>query len=88
MIKEETATGPPVFLTVNAILSTPAWLVRAAPAVSPKPGKTLITPGGKPASSESAARWSAVSGVCSAGLQCESKLLQWLLVSADMYRIT
>lgn len=34
---------------VKAIFWTWAWLVRAAPAVSPKPFTTLITPGGNPA---------------------------------------
>ena len=41
----------------------------AAPAVSPKPGTTLTTPSGMPASAISSASRSAVSGVCSAGLR-------------------
>ena len=54
---------------VKAILSTSMWPLRAAPAVGPKPGTTLITPSGKPASWASAATRRAVSGVCSAGLR-------------------
>ena len=43
------------------------WRPIAWPAVSPKPGTTLSTPGGTPASIASSASRSAVSGVCSAG---------------------
>jgi hypothetical protein len=35
---------------VNAILSTPLCLTIASPALSPKPGSTLTTPSGIPAS--------------------------------------
>lgn len=41
--------------------------MRAAPAVGPKPGMTLSTPGGNPASLASSAIYKQVSGVCSAG---------------------
>jgi hypothetical protein len=41
--------------------------VRAAPAVSPKPGRIFTTPSGKPASTINSPIRSAVSGVCSAG---------------------
>ena len=44
---------------VNAILSTSGCEESAAPAVGPKPGTTLRTPAGKPASFASAARNSA-----------------------------
>ena len=54
---------------VNATLSTSWWEASAAPAVSPNPGTTLITPSGRPASAISPASRSAVSGVCSAGLR-------------------
>ena len=53
---------------VKATLSTSAWSTSAAPA-SPKPGSTLTTPAGTPASSSSSPSRSAVSGVCSAGLR-------------------
>ena len=51
---------------VKATLSTPAWSTSAAPVV-PSPASTLSVPSGKPASSASSPRRSAVSGVCSAG---------------------
>ena len=53
---------------VKATLSTSLCAASAAPAVSPKPGTTLTTPSGTPASAISSASRSAVSGVCSAGL--------------------
>ena len=52
---------------VKAIFSTPGWSTSAAP-VSPSPVTTLSTPGGRPTSSASSPRRSALSGVCSAGL--------------------
>ena len=56
------------WLPVKEILFTPRWAASAAPAVAPKPGTTLKTPAGKPASATSLAISSAVTGVCSAGL--------------------
>lgn len=53
---------------VNAILSTWGWSTKAAP-VLPKPGTTLITPSGNPASLVNWARYKAVNGVCSAGFR-------------------
>ena len=53
---------------VKATLSTPAWSTSAAPVV-PSPVSTLSVPSGKPASSASSPRRSAVSGVCSAGFR-------------------
>ena len=53
---------------VNAILSTSGWAARASPAIAPGPGTTLTTPAGNPASMISSPSRSAVSGVCSAGL--------------------
>ena len=53
---------------VNATLSTPGCATSGAPAPSPKPVTTLNTPGGKPASSTSAANSSVDAGACSAGL--------------------
>jgi len=44
------------------------WLVIAAPAVGPNPGTTFTTPAGNPTSFSNWAMYSAVSGVCSAGL--------------------
>ena len=61
-ISRPTAVEP-----VKAILSTPGWSTSAAP-VEPSPVRTLSTPGGKPTSSASSPRRSALSGVCSAGL--------------------
>ena len=52
---------------VNATLSTSGCAASAAPAVSPKPGTTLTTPGGTPASRHSSASRSGVSGASSAG---------------------
>ncbi len=60
-ISRPTAVEP-----VNAILSTSGWSTSAAP-VAPSPVSTLSTPGGKPTSSASSPRRSALSGVCSAG---------------------
>ena len=54
---------------VKLILSTCGWATSAAPAVSPSPVTTLITPSGIPASATRPAKRSAVSGVCSAGLR-------------------
>ena len=53
---------------VKATLSTPGWATSGAPASPPKPVTTLKTPGGKPASSTSAANSSVEAGACSAGL--------------------
>ena len=53
---------------VNEILRTSGWSTSASPASEPLPGTTLRTPGGRPASTASSARASAVSGVTSAGL--------------------
>ena len=53
---------------VNATLSTPGCATSGAPASPPKPVTTLKTPGGKPASSTSAANSSVEAGACSAGL--------------------
>ena len=54
---------------VKLILSTPAWLTRAAPTSAPKPGKMLTTPGGNPASRISSPSRKAVSGVISDGFK-------------------
>ena len=62
-ISRPTAVEP-----VKATLSTPGSSTSAAP-VSPSPVRTLSVPSGKPASSASSPRRSAVSGVCSAGLR-------------------
>ena len=53
---------------VKATLSTPGLSTSAAPVV-PSPVRTLSVPSGKPASSASSPRRSAVSGVCSAGFR-------------------
>ncbi len=53
---------------VNAIMSTSGWSPSGAPAPGPSPGTTCSTLAGRPASSASAPRRSAVSGDCSAGL--------------------
>jgi hypothetical protein len=53
---------------VKATLSTPGCSTSGAPASSPNPVTTLNTPGGKPASSNSAANSSVEHGACSAGL--------------------
>ena len=63
MMRLPTAVEP-----VKAILSTSGCAARASPAIGPGPGTTLTTPSGKPASMTSSPRRSAVSGVCSAGL--------------------
>lgn len=52
---------------VNATFRTSRCVTSAWPAVSPKPGTTLITPSGNPACLESAAAYNALNGVCSAG---------------------
>ena len=62
-ISRPTAVEP-----VKATLSTPPLSTRAAPVV-PSPVSTLSVPSGKPASSASSPRRSAVSGVCSAGFR-------------------
>ena len=54
---------------VKASLSTSMWRPSAWPAVSPKPGRTLNTPSGTPASAASSASASATIGDCSAGLR-------------------
>eukprot|EP00966_Prymnesium_polylepis_P113750 2629588-Prymnesium_polylepis.2 len=59
---------PDASLPVNATLSIPAWLARAAP-TAPAPTRMLNTPGGTPASCAIAARWSAERGVFSEGLR-------------------
>lgn len=46
----------------------PIWLLIAAPATFPRPGRILTTPGGKPASTTSSAKRNAVSDEVSAGL--------------------
>jgi len=56
---------PTAALPVNAILSTPGCATSAAPAVSPSPLTILMTPGGKPSSSNQLATSIMVSGVCS-----------------------
>src|SRR5260370_8247034 len=66
-----TINFPTTALPVNAILSTPGWATSAAPAVSPNPLTMLITPGGKPNSSNQLATSIMVSGVCSAGLRTQ-----------------
>ena len=53
---------------VNETLRTAGWRMIASPTSDPAPVTTLNTPSGRPASSASSARRSAVSGVCSAGL--------------------
>ena len=60
---------PVVVSPVNAMAETPGCATSAAPAVGPKPGTTLSTPGGSPASSAISPRRSAVSGVSSAGFK-------------------
>jgi len=45
------------------------WEAMARPVIGPNPGTTLTTPGGKPAAAISSANFSAVNGVCSAGLR-------------------
>ena len=52
---------------MKAILSTSGCAASAAPAVGPKPGTTLKSPGGAPASAKHFASSSAVIGVSSAG---------------------
>jgi len=52
---------------VKATQSTSSCRPSAWPAVSPKPGRTLRTPSGTPASAASSATRTAVSGDCSAG---------------------
>src|SRR5260221_281304 len=58
---------PTSTLPVNAILSTPGWATRGAPAVSPKPVTTFTTPLGRPHSSKRRPSSSRGRGVCSAG---------------------
>src|SRR5258706_16404904 len=62
---------PTAALPVNAILSPPGCATSAAPAVSPSPLTILMTPGGKPSSSNQLATSIMVSGVCSAGLRTQ-----------------
>ncbi|TIS85215.1 MAG: amino acid transporter [Mesorhizobium sp.] len=52
---------------VKARQSTSMWRPSAWPAVSPRPGTTLSTPAGRPASMASSASLSAENGDCSAG---------------------
>src|SRR4051794_13643512 len=63
MTLEPTAVDP-----VNDTLSTPGWRASALPAGRPGPVRTLIVPGGKPASEASAANASEDAGVWSAVL--------------------
>ena len=55
-------------LPVKAILSTSGCVISASPASVPMPDTMFTTPGGKPAWLIRLPRYSAVSGVCSAGL--------------------
>ena len=59
-------TGPE---PVKAIMSTSIDSASASPATPPRPGMTLSTPAGSPASSANSPSFSAVSGDCSAGLR-------------------
>src|SRR5258708_28609731 len=54
---------------VKAMTSTSMWRPSAWPAVSPKPGRTLNTPSGMPASAASSPSRMAVRGDCSAGFR-------------------
>ena len=54
---------------VKAILSTRGCLIRASPAILPKPGNILMTPSGKPAYNTNSPNFKAVKGVFSAGLR-------------------
>src|SRR5947207_6375073 len=54
---------------VKATLSMSMWAAMAAPQVLPKPERTLITPGGKPAFSTRVQANRAERGVCSAVLR-------------------
>ena len=63
MISRPVAVSP-----VKLILATSGCAASAAPIEAPGPGTTLSTPGGRPASSPSSPRRSAVSGVRLAGL--------------------
>ncbi len=54
---------------VNAILPTPGCAARPPPTTGPGPVTTLSTPAGRPASSASSPRRSAVSGEYEAGLR-------------------
>jgi hypothetical protein len=53
---------------VKATLSTSGETTSGSPASGPKPGTTLTTPSGTPASAQSLASSTALHGVCSAGL--------------------
>src|SRR3954469_21639473 len=65
---EEAMRAPVAVLPVNEILARRRSSTSAAPASAPKPVTTLMTPGGKPAWSASAARRSTVAEVYSDGL--------------------
>ncbi len=65
---EEAMRAPVAVLPVNEILARRRSSTRAAPASAPKPVTTLMTPGGKPASSASAANRRTVAEVYSEGL--------------------
>ena len=54
---------------VNATLFTPGCSASAAPAISPRPGTTLKTPGGTPASRQIRPSSSEVSGAISGALR-------------------
>src|SRR5665213_1857375 len=64
---EATILRPTGVEPVKAILSTPIWRAKCSPATAPRPGRMLITPGGKPTSTDNLATRKAVSGVSSAG---------------------
>jgi hypothetical protein len=63
MIRLPTAVDP-----VKTTLRTCGWVTSRSPASAPVPGTTCSTSSGRPASTASSCRRSAVSGVCSAGL--------------------
>ena len=63
MIILPTAVDP-----VKQILRTPGWVTKRSPTTAPRPGMTVNTPSGSPASRPSSASRIAVSGVSSAGL--------------------
>src|SRR5262249_60557798 len=64
-----TTSRPVTYSPVKAILSTSGCWASAAPAVGPKPGTTLRTPSGRPASAAMGASSGAVIGVWVGGLR-------------------
>jgi hypothetical protein len=64
---EEAIRAPVAVLPVNEIFASRRSSTSAAPASAPKPVTTLMTPGGNPASSASAASRSSVAEVYSDG---------------------